>query len=140
LPARSFRSWRAALIERREVKFVIEHALTVLRTQVLRLPFLIWTELQEFDHNQRHAIRLRVEKEVDGALKSMAETLVQAINAADAFAQLADEGVVADEDARARKQAAINTKRREKYAAPGQGSHEHADTLRAAQERRRVIE
>ena len=60
----------------------------------------------------------------------MAETLFQAINAADAFAELADEGVVADEDARAQKQAAINTKRREKYAAPGQGSRERADTLR----------
>jgi hypothetical protein len=84
---------------------------------VLRLPFLICTELRELPHNQLHAIRLRVEKEVHRTLDELAETLVQAVNAPAFFAALdAEEGVVVDEDARARKKAAVNTKRRQKRA------------------------
>jgi hypothetical protein len=105
------------LVEKREVKLVIDHALTAMREHVLRLPFLICTELRELPHNQLHAIRLRVEKEVHRTLDELAETLVQAVNAPAFFAALdAEEGVVVDEDARARKKAAVNTKRRQKRA------------------------
>jgi len=69
---------RGDLLERREVIFVVEHTLVVLRQRILGLPALVCAELRELDHNQLYAIRRKVEGVVDDALTQAADTLVQA--------------------------------------------------------------
>ena len=112
---------RGDLLERREVIFVVEHTLVVLRQRILGLPALVCAELRELDHNQLYAIRRKVEGVVDDALTQAADTLVQAVQPGGFIARMnaeEDRPVIEDTiDARDRKRAAVNARRRAKRRA-----------------------
>jgi hypothetical protein len=107
---------RGDLLEKREVIFLVEHTLVVLRQRILGLPALVCAELRELDHNQLYAVRRKVEGVVDDALTQAADTLVQAVQPGGFIARMnaEEDGPVIEDtiDARDCKRAAVNAKRR----------------------------
>ena len=111
------RKLQGELVEKREVTFVLGHALATLREQILRVPQLVAAELRGLEHIQAHTIRMRVDESIRRSLNETAETLCQAVNAKDFFAALDADNVAETaeaKDARERKRDAANAKRRAK--------------------------
>jgi hypothetical protein len=110
---------RGDVVEKREVQFALGYALTTLREHILRVPQLVTAALRGFDHAVVHGIRMRIDESVRRSLEELAETLCRAVSAKDFFASLdndEDNPKVEDDDAVARKKAAVNARRREKRA------------------------
>jgi hypothetical protein len=104
------------VVAKREVQFVISHALATLRERILRLPAMIAAELRGFDHPRVHGVRTRVDDMVRRSLDESAETLAHAVSAKDFFAELIAEEQTKEQIAIAeRKRDAANAKRRAKY-------------------------
>jgi hypothetical protein len=103
------------VIDRREVEFVISSALVTLRTKILQLPKLIAADLQgRLEHAQLHAIKLRVEGQVDRALNELADDLEKSVNPKAFLDELTGEDTAEDEqakDALIRKKTAAKAKR-----------------------------
>lgn len=110
------RRLRHDLLEKREVRFVVETMAVVLRQELMRLPSLVLAELRgmRLGHEQLFAIRMSADKTVRGALEKASVTLERALNPREAIAELVgEEGPSQKEiDAAARKKARANAKRR----------------------------
>jgi hypothetical protein len=105
------------LVERKEVQYVIAHALTTLRERILHVPQIVSADLRGLEHAQVHAIRMRVDESVRRWLEELAETLARAVHGEDFFAAMdADNNAETDaaKDARERKRDLANAKRRAK--------------------------
>ena len=104
------------LLERREVKFVIETMAVVLRQELMRLPSQAVADLHglHLTHEQLFSIRMSLDKTVRSALDKAAATLERALNPRAAIAELVGEERPSqkDLDAAARKKARVNAKRR----------------------------
>lgn len=109
---------RGTLVEHKEVEYVVAHALTVLREEIMRLPNLVSAELRGIDASMAFGIRTRVDARVRRALEELAGTLCRAVEVKDFFAELdADDETEEQKDAREQKRDLANRKRREKRAA-----------------------
>jgi hypothetical protein len=105
-----------AVVEKREVAFVINFALTTTRERILRIPQMVANELRGFEHAKVHAIRMRIDSAIRRDLEVLAETLAKAVEADDFFADLIAEEKTAEQKAeRERKRDIVNAKRRAKY-------------------------
>ncbi|MGA7214789.1 MAG: hypothetical protein WBX20_11305 [Terrimicrobiaceae bacterium] len=78
------------MLEKREVKYVVETALVVLRQELMRLPSQAITDLRSFNlpHDQLHAIRTSADKTVRNALGNAVVTLKKALSARTAYMEL----------------------------------------------------
>ena len=78
------------VLEKREVKFVVETMSIVLRQELMRAPAQAITDLrgQNLTHDQLHAIKMSLDKTVRTALGNADDTLTKALNAREAYAEL----------------------------------------------------
>lgn len=77
------------VVDKREVTFMLEQTLALLRTQILTVPQLVSAELRgSLDNTQAHAIRMRVEKAIHGFLEQLAENMERAIRSDEFIAEL----------------------------------------------------
>ena len=110
------RKLRQDLLEKREVRFVVETMAVVLRQELMRLPSLVAGDLRSLhlSHDQLFLIRMSVDRTVRSALGKAAETLERALTPRDVIAELVGEKKEPsqkDVDAAARKKARANAKR-----------------------------
>lgn len=106
------------LLERREVKFVVETMAIVLRQDLMRLPSLAVKDLRSLrlSHEQLFAIRMSADKTVREALTKASANLMSALNPRKAIAEFVGEKERPSQkeiDAAARKKARANARRRE---------------------------
>jgi hypothetical protein len=108
---------RGDVLEKREVVFVISNAMVILRQALMRLPALVVRaqELRDLTHEQRHAIRMSLDKAIRTALGEASEALGKAGNPREAIAEIVGEAQPSqkDIDAMAMKKARTNARRRE---------------------------
>jgi hypothetical protein len=109
---------RRDLLERREVVFVVENALVILRQQVMRLPSLVCGELRRssLSREQLFAIRMSMDNAAREFLSEVVAALGKAGDPQEAIAEIVDEPQPSQKeiDAAARRKARTNTKRRER--------------------------
>ena len=104
------------LLERSEVKFVIETMAVVLRQELMRLPSLVAGDFRalHLSHDQLFSIRVSVDRAVRSALEKAATMLERALTPRDVIAELvgAEQPSRKVIDKAARKKARANAKRR----------------------------
>jgi hypothetical protein len=123
---------RGALLDRREVEFVVGNAITQLRAQLLRLPLLVASELRDLSYDRLFAIRTRTEKVVHDFLLEVSEALSKAVDPRavaelereDEMGQDSAEATRAKEDVAALKKKIANETRRAKRRSKQQ-AHGH---------------
>jgi hypothetical protein len=110
------RRLRHDLLEKREVKFVIETMAVVLRQELMRAPSQAVRDLSglHLSHEVLHSIRMSLDKTIRTALDKATDTLERALNPREAIAELVGEERPSEKDldAAARKKARANAKRR----------------------------
>ena len=104
------------VLEKREVRFVVETMSIVLRQELMRLPSQVITDLRSFNlqHDQLHAIKTSLGKTVRAALGNASDTLRKALSARAAYAELTGRREPSQKAVAAarRKKARANTRRR----------------------------
>jgi hypothetical protein len=111
------------ILERREVKFVFDTTLIVLRQELMRWPSLVVREpeLRSLSHEQIFAIRMSADKFIRAELDKATDSLEKALRSPrEAIAELVGEEEQPSQkeiDAAARKRARTNAKRRERRKA-----------------------
>jgi hypothetical protein len=114
------RRLREEVKETREVKFVYDHTLTVLRQKMLRWPGLAVREpelLRLMDHVQLHAVRMAFDKFIRARLDEVADAFTKGLWSPGAVIREITgevEPSQKDLDAAARKKSRANAKRRER--------------------------
>ena len=106
------------LLERREVRFVVETMAIVLRQDLMRLPSLVVKDLRSLrlSHEVLFAIRMSVDKTVREALTKASAKVMSALNPRKAIAEFVGEKERPSQkeiDAMERKKARANARRRE---------------------------
>jgi hypothetical protein len=110
------------ILERREVKFVFDTTLIVLRREMMRWPSLVVREpeLRSLSHEQIFAIRMSADKFIRAELNKATDTLEKALRSPRAvIAEMTGEEEPSQKevDAAGRKRARTNAKRRERRKA-----------------------
>jgi hypothetical protein len=109
------------LLEKREVKFVVDTKLVVLRQELMRAPSQAIVDLRSLhlSHEQLFSIRTSMDKTVRAALNTATDTLERALNPREFIAELVGEEPPSkkDIDAAVRKKAGVNAARRAKRKA-----------------------
>ena len=76
------------LVSKRQVVFMLEYSLTLLRSQILTIPQLVASELRDLSGPQAHRVRIRVEDAVHHFLTQLAENMENAMHGEEFLAKL----------------------------------------------------
>ena len=114
---------RKDLLDRRQVRFVVQNALVVLRDNLLRLPGILAGNLRGLEPGVAHGIRQEIERRVRVFLHETTEALQKSVDPESVIADLESDGqqdpevVQREADAAALERNRANAKRREKRKA-----------------------